>query len=309
MIISASYKTDLPAFYGEWLMNRIRAGYCKMVNPFNRHQHSTISLARDDVDGIVFWTKNLGPFLKHLPEIRDKGFPFIVQYTINAYPRKLEFSVTDPVRAIAHVKGVVSEYGPQSVVWRYDPVVLSSETPVESHIENFSWISSKLKGYTNEVVVSFAQIYRKTQINMNNAAKEYGFEWRDPGDDEKRSLLKQLAEVARESGMLLSVCSQPHLLEPGLAEAHCVDAKRLTAISGCSISAALKGSRKECGCFESRDIGDYDTCPHGCVYCYAVRNRELAKRNFIQHDPLGEYLFPPTQKTPDEPQKELFQIE
>lgn len=306
MIISASYKTDLPAFYGEWLINRIRAGFCKTINPYNRHQHYLISLRKDDVNGFVFWTKNLGPFLKYLPEVQSRGFPFVVQYSINAYPRKLEFSVTDPVRAIDHVKEVSSKYGMQGVIWRYDPIVFSSETPIERHLDNFSWIASKLKGYTNEVVVSFAQIYQKTLRNMNLAAKNYAFEWRDPGDDEKKSLLRKLLSIARDMRMRLTLCSQPYLLEDGVAEAHCVDAQRLSSISGMQIGAALKGSRKECGCFESRDIGDYDTCPHGCVYCYAVRNRELAKKNFLKHDPQSEYLFDPKFKPATNSQSALF---
>ncbi|MCA9049546.1 MAG: DUF1848 family protein, partial [Planctomycetaceae bacterium] len=93
MIISASYKTDIPTFYGEWFMNRLRAGYCKMVNPWNRKQISRVSLDLRDVDGIIFWTKNIAPFIPHLEEVHGRGYRFVVQHTINAYPRALEFSV------------------------------------------------------------------------------------------------------------------------------------------------------------------------------------------------------------------------
>ncbi|MBI3470309.1 MAG: DUF1848 family protein, partial [Candidatus Solibacter usitatus] len=122
MIISASYKTDIPTFYGEWLMGRIRAGYCKSVNPYGR-QIYRISLAPEDVDGFVFWTKNAGPFLPHLPEIRRRGYPFVVQYSINGYPRTLEFSVVDAAKSIEHMKALSGEYGPRVPVWRYDTVV------------------------------------------------------------------------------------------------------------------------------------------------------------------------------------------
>ena len=291
MIISASYKTDIPAFYGEWSLNRLRAGFCMMVNPYNSHQVTRISLRRESVDGFVFWTKNIGPFFDQLAEVHAQGYPFIVQYTINAYPRKLEFSVTDASRSLRHVTELARRYGPKIVVWRYDPVIFSSETPFESHLENFSSLASRLEGMTDEVVVSFAQIYRKTKKNMDWAAREFDFAWDDPDDSKKRALLKEFLRIARQHRMQLTLCSQPYLLDPGVQEAHCVDARRLSAMAGGDIRARLKGARKECGCFESKDIGDYDTCPHGCVYCYAVLNRKLAQKRFREHDPNGEFLF------------------
>jgi hypothetical protein len=296
MIISASYKTDIPAFYGEWFMNRLRAGFCMMVNPYNRHQALRVSLRREDVNGFVFWTKNLGPFLGKLAEVQARGFPFVVQYTINAYPRKLEFSVTDASRALNHAKQVSQQYGPNVLVWRYDPIVFSSETRPESHLENFAWLAARLEGITDEVVISFAQIYKKTKKNMDWAGREFGFTWNDPDDDQKRSLMHDLYKIASQHKMQLSLCSQPYLLGPSVcvSEARCVDARRLSALANTDIHVRLRGARKECGCFESRDIGDYDTCPHGCVYCYAVQNRKLAQRRFRQHDPESEFLFSPS---------------
>src|SRR5690242_19877077 len=119
MIISASYRTDIPAFYGQWFINRLRAGYCMMTNPYNG-KPIRVSLAPDAVDGFVFWTKNIGPFLRYLPEIRSSSYPFIVQHTINGYPRRLESRVTRPTRTVEHVKRLAGEYGPDVLVWRYD---------------------------------------------------------------------------------------------------------------------------------------------------------------------------------------------
>jgi hypothetical protein len=297
MIISASYKTDIPAFYGDWFINRLRAGYCLMVHPYDRRRVFRVSLLKPDVDGIVFWTKNAGPFLDRLPEVRDGGFPFVVQYTINAYPRKLEFSVTDPVRSLNHVEQIASRYGPKVVVWRYDPVIFSSETTAESHIENFTWLASRLSGMTDEVVISFAQVYKKTKRNMDWAAKEFGFSWQDPDDEQKRTLARELLKISMRNRIRLTLCSQPYLLEQGVDEAHCVDAQRFSALIGAPVKAELRGARKECGCYASRDIGDYDTCPHGCVYCYAVANRKLAQKRYKAHDPNGEFLFMPSVKS------------
>jgi hypothetical protein len=291
MIVSASYKTDIPAFYGDWFLNRLHAGYCMMTNPYNRNQTYRVSLRREDVDGFVFWTKNLGPFLDKLAEVHTQGYPFIIQYTINCYPRKLEFSVTDATRSIRHAAEIARLYGSRTLVWRYDPVVFSSETPADTHLENFEWLASRLEGLTDEVVISFAQIYQKTRRNMDWASREFGFEWSDPDDEQKRKLMREFLRLARAHRMQLTLCSQPYLLEPGVQEAHCVDARRISALLGREIHTRLKGARKECGCFESKDIGDYDTCPHGCVYCYAVLNRKLAQRHYREHDPASEFLF------------------
>jgi len=291
MIISASYKTDIPTFYGEWFINRLRAGYCKMVNPYNRRV-MRVSLLPEVVDGIIFWTKNVGPFIKHLPEVQRRGFPFILQHTINSYPKELERGVVDASKSVEHLKQIADTYGPKVVVWRYDTIVNSSLTPREFHVETFSRLAKSLEGVTDEVVISFAHIYAKTLRNMEQAATENGFTWFDPSVEWKQNLAAELASIATTYQIQLSVCSQTQFIMPGCAEARCVDASRLAAITGKVVKASLKGNRKECGCFESRDIGEYDTCPHGCVYCYAVQNRALAKSRYQQHDPHGESLFP-----------------
>lgn len=292
MIISASYKTDIPTFYGDWFINRLRAGYCKTVNPYNL-QISRISLRPEDVDGFVFWTKNIGPFVKHLREIHAGQFPFTIQHTINGYPRALEQSVVDPVKSVTNFRRVAETYGNRVCVWRYDTIVLSSLTPREFHIKTFSRLAKELQGATDEVVVSFAHIYKKTRRNMNGAALELGFEWSDPSECWKHDLLVELVEVARTHRMRATLCSQPQFLVPGCDEAHCIDSHRLASISGSRIFAKGKGNRPECRCSTSKDIGEYDTCPHGCVYCYAVQNKPLALSRYRDHDPLSEFLFPP----------------
>ena len=289
MIISASVRTDIPAFYGPWMMERLRAGYCLALNPFS-HKPYRVSLLPEDVDGIVFWTKNVGPFLRHLPEVRERGFPFVVQHTINGYPRALETSVADPRRAVENAQAVAAAYGGRVLVWRYDPIVFSSLTPAAFHQESFGRLAEALRGATDEVAISFAQIYQKTRRNLDAAALAEGFEWRDPPAEEKMALEARLVEIARANGMQLKVCSQRELIVPGAEEARCADARRLEDVGGRKIEARLKGNRAPCGCYETRDIGDYDTCPHGCVYCYAVRTPTLAASRFRRHDPTAELL-------------------
>lgn len=292
MIVSASYRTDIPAFYGEWFINRLRAEYCMTVNPYGG-QVSRVDLSPETVDGFVFWTRNIGPFMGRLAEVRRMGFPFAVSYTITGYPRELESSVVDPGRSVDLIKRLRDACGPKAVVWRYDTIVFSSLTPPDSHRRNFEVLARALEGATDEVVISFAQIYKKTKRNMDAAARKSGFVWEDSPDDSKLSLASDLVRIAEARGMKLSVCGQRQYLVPGAFDARCIDADRLSIVAGRAVPAASKGHRPDCGCFASRDIGEYDTCPHGCVYCYAVQTPALARRRHRQHDPEGEFLVQP----------------
>ena len=175
MIISASYKTDIPAFYGEWFLIRLNAGFCRMVNPFNKFQHYKISLRTEDTDGFVFWTKNATPFLTVLAEIHKRGFAFVVQYTINNYPRELESRVVDAEQSIKNMHTIAKLYGSKVGVWRYDTIILSSLTDLEFHRNNFRALAKSLEGSTDEVVVSFVQLYKKTLKNMNLSVKQKRF--------------------------------------------------------------------------------------------------------------------------------------
>jgi hypothetical protein len=293
MIISASYKTDIPAFYGEWFEKRLEAGYCKVANPYNRRQVRRVSLLPEDVDGFVFWTKNLAPFEKRLERVAELGHPFTIQYTITGYPRELERTVVYADRSVRHVRSVAGRYGPKAAVWRYDPILFSSLTPAEYHLDNFERLAGSLEGHTDEVVISFAQIYKKTARNLDAVAREFGFTWEDPPDEVKLDLASQLAEMAGARCMRLSICSQRKYVVPGAQAARCVDARRLAAMGGRPIRARLKGNRPDCGCHESTDIGEYDTCPHDCAYCYAVLHQDLALSRYRSHDPEGEFLFSP----------------
>lgn len=292
MIISASYKTDIPAFYGKWFQNRLDLGYCKRVNPYNKQVYC-VSLSRERVDGFVFWTKNLGPFMSALETVYKRNYPFVVQYAITAYPRELESSVVDAENSVRHMKSLAENYGPRVAVWRYDPILFTSITPIDFHRENFERLAYALEGTTDQVIISFAQIYRKTLRNLNQAAQQFGFTWDDPPDEVKLNLITDLAEVAKAHGMKLSICAQRWLLGPGVEQARCVDARRLSDVAGYPIKAKLKGNRPDCGCYQSKDIGEYDTCPHGCVYCYAVSDKKRAIKRYKEHDPNSEFLYNP----------------
>ncbi|MEI6986183.1 MAG: DUF1848 domain-containing protein [Rhodospirillaceae bacterium] len=286
MIVSASYRTDIPAFYGSWFLERLRAGWCRTLNPYGGPP-VLVDLRPESVDGFVFWTRNLEPFSAGLEAVEAAGIPFVVQYTITGYPRQLERSVIDPARAVTQFRRIRARWGLRGAVWRYDPIIFSSLTPPEWHLTNFHELAASLSGCCDEVVVSFMQPYRKTVRNLDAAAIAHNFTWRDPDCDERLELITRLGGIAAEHGMTLTLCTQPDLNGPSAA---CIDVVRLSDVAGRPLKARLKGNRPGCACAESRDIGAYDTCAHGCVYCYAVTSRATVQKHLLGHDAAAEFL-------------------
>lgn len=288
MIVSASYRTDIPALYGDWFMKRLKSGHALVASPYGGKPYR-VSLTAGEVAGFVFWTRNIGPFRNHLADVGTVA-PFMVQFTVTGYPRALEPGVIETETAIAQIRALANSFGPRAVVWRYDPIVETSLTAPGWHLENFRRLAAALNGYVDEVTISFAQIYAKTRRNMDRAARDHGFTWHDPEAGEKQALATALSEIAKSNGMRMTVCSQPEFTVEGTAPARCIDASRLSDIAGHTIKARTKGNRPGCLCNESRDIGAYDSCPQGCAYCYAVSSREKAKRFLAEHDPEAEAL-------------------
>ncbi len=304
MIISASSRTDLPAFYGDWFRRRLDAGYCLSVNAFSGRVYR-LGLRREEVDGFVFWTKNLGPFLPTLGLLRERGFPFVIHYTINDYPRTLEPSIPSAAEAVAHLRFVARTYGARVGVWRYDPILITDATDFRFHRENFARLASSLAGLVDEVAVAYASFaYRKTRANLARAARREGFQWEDPDPERKRDFLVGLASLAADQGMTLRLCSQPEYLSPGIQEAVCIDARRLGEVANRPVVGCKPGHRgTDCACDYSRDLGAYDTCLHGCAYCYAVCDVHAARRRYRQHDPSAEWLCPPPGDPPKRPEE------
>jgi hypothetical protein len=285
MIVSASYRTDIPAYFGPWFLERLRAGYCRVASPYGG-KPIRVSLEAADVDGFVFWTRNIGPFMPGLNELESRGVPFVVQFTITGYPRALEAAVQRADRAAAQLRAIARRFGPRVAVWRYDPILFTTITPPQWHARNFAALARALAGATDEAVISLADDYRKTRRNLAAAARAHGFSALPPPDD-LHAFVRGLETAAAAHGMRLTACTEPDL---GIESARCIDAGRLSDIAGRNIAARARGNRPGCLCHESRDIGAYDTCVQGCAYCYAVANRAAAKRNLAAHDPLGEFL-------------------
>lgn len=289
MIISASYRTDIPAFHADWFLRRLAAGHVRVANPYGGTPYE-VSLGAGDVAGFVFWTRNLKPLLAELPMVAAVA-PFTVQFTLTGYPRAFESALIEAPAALAQIQAIRRDWGPRAAVWRYDPILVSSLTPLDWHRTNFARLAADLAGSVDEIVVSFLDLYRKTARNLAAAAMRHGFAWRDPEPEERRALLAELREIAARHGMRLTLCTEPALVGGGMEAARCIDAERLSDVAQRPIAAPAQGNRPGCLCARSRDIGAYDTCAHGCVYCYAVDNRAKAIKRIRARDPEGESLI------------------
>jgi DNA repair photolyase len=262
----------LPAFHARWFMNRLQAGYCEVVNPFNRGQRSRVDLRPEAVEVIVFWTRNAAPLIRHLSELDRRGFRYYFLHTLVDYPPLLEPHAPPLAKRIEGFRRLSRRLGRGRVVWRYDPIVLGNLTDERYHLERFRGLAAELSGYTRRVVVSLLDEYSKVRRRLQGLGPQ-GFRLlgRPEGDERLGELMGRLAETARARGMEIHSCAEKRELRPyGIEPGACIDPQLIQELFGISVSARKDPSqRPACRCAVSRDIGAYDTCGYGCVYCYA----------------------------------------
>ncbi len=290
MIVSASRRADIPAHYAGWFMQRLRAGWCAVPNPFNARQVSRVSLARADVDAVVFWTRDPRPMLAHLPELEASGLDFVFQFTVVEYPPALHPGMPPLGARLEAFRRLARAIGPDRVLWRYDPVVLTQATPPEFHVRWFETLCRELAGATRRVTVSLVEPYRKTLTRLKRA----GADLLAPREDDLAAMFRAMARTARASGMEPLGCADEAALESlGFSPGACVDAKLLADLFGIRPPQGKDASqRPACRCAPSRDIGMYDACPAGCAYCYATSRLDRARGLHQAHDPLSPTLLP-----------------
>ena len=291
MIISASRRTDIPAFYAEWFMNRVRAGFCTVPNPFNTSQVSRISLIPPDVEVIVFWTRNPKPLFPHLTDLDDYGFRYYFQFTVMANPRLLDPKspqVEDSIRAF---QALSDQVGPSKVIWRYDPIVLSNMTDPAFHLAQFETIASELRGYTKRAVISIVDVYQSITSRMRRLESS-GLSLLSPDSQHIPELARSLVDIAGANDMNLVSCAEELDLRPfGVTPGKCIDDDLIAQTFGLAVTHKKDPHQREaCGCVLSKDIGMYDTCPFNCIYCYATKNQSNVERNRAQHDPKSPSL-------------------
>lgn len=303
MIINASRRTDIPAFYSDWFMNRIAEGYVKIRNPFNYNQIRQVSLLPKDVDLIVFWTRNAEKLIPRLIELDERGYSYYFHYTINAYSRNIDKSVPNPWRAIKTFIELSKKIGSEKVIWRYSPILVSNLSSIDEHKRVFEKIATELSGYSTKVVISFVNMYKKVSSNIRKI-QGFSVEQDFPYSEEAGALAHYFADIARKNKMTIQSCGSEVDLESfGVKSGKCIDSSLIRDLFAIEVpNRKDKVQRLLCGCIESIDIGQYDSCLHGCQYCYAT-DHSKAFLNFDRHNPQSPLLLgdcPPVQLEKDE---------
>ena len=312
VIISASRSTDIPAFYADWFFHRLTVGYSAWTNPFNGVK-SFVSYEKCRF--IVFWSKNPRPLLEHLDELKERNIGCYIQYTLNDYEKEgLEKGVPPLEERIDTFKRLVDQLGQGRVIWRFDPLILTDKVSLNDLLQKVENIGDQLLGYTEKLVFSYADIalYKKVKANLDKSHVNYA-EWTTAQMEE---FAERLSGLNQKWNYQLATCGEKMDIDRyGIQHNKCVDDdlmirfahhdKTLMDFLGVEVKESLfgteivkkkdnrdKGQRQFCGCIVSKDIGEYNTCPHLCEYCYANASKEKAQENYNIHEmnPLGETI-------------------
>ena len=288
-IISVSRRTDIPAFYGQWFMNRLKEGFVGVVHPLGGERY-IVSLKPRDVVCFVFWSKNFRPFLENLKIIENLGYKFYFNYTVTGLPAVFESNVEKDA-AIEALKQLSATFSPKHINWRFDPIIISDISDRNFYIRSFEKLAAEFQGLVERCYFSFVVRDGKVIRNFDKLTEQKGIKIIDKQNDFKIELANELADIAGRFGIEMFSCCGDYLLGEKVEKAHCIDSsiiERLFYPHG--LSCRTKPTRNQCGCTESTDIGTYDTCPHGCIYCYANANKEKAFQAAGCHEKDSAFL-------------------
>ncbi|MCT4593469.1 MAG: DUF1848 domain-containing protein [Anaeromicrobium sp.] len=277
MIISVSRRTDIPSFYSDWFFNRLKEGYVYVKNPFNRKQISKIKLNPHVVDCFVFWTKDPLPMMNRLKELKD--YPYYFQFTITPYKRDIEVNMRKKKDIIDTFKELSTQIGKERVIWRYDPILINENYNKEYHYEWFQKFLEELSDYTKKCMISFIDPYKNTRKNAKSL-KLVKLEERD-----LFQLGEKLANLGKKHNIAIETCSEAiDLSAYGIKRGKCIDENLISKIVGSNVYVNRDNNQRDfCGCMKSIDIGQYNTCIHNCLYCYANYNYREVNKNYKKH--------------------------
>lgn len=280
MIISASRRTDIPALYSEWFMNRLREGRVMVPNPYNRKKISRIRLSPDTVDCIVFWTKNPEPLLPYLKEIDDMGYQYYFQITITDYRDDLEPGVPCTEDVMATMLLLSETIGQERIDWRFDPIILTDRYTADYHADMFETMCQWLNKAAERCIISFVDSYRGTH-------------YPELEQEEIEAVAERLSRIASRYRVPLYACAEKtDLARYGIGHSSCIDKEKIKRVIGYKLDLKKdRGQRPQCRCVESIDIGMYNTCTNDCKYCYANGSLESVKKKCSQHDPESHMLI------------------
>lgn len=278
MIISASRRTDIPALYSDWFFNRLQEGYVLVQNPRNPNRFSKVVLNPQVVDCFVFWSKNPYPMIGRLDELKEYKYYF--QFTLTPYEKDIEIKLPPVEKRIEVFKQLSDKIGRDKIVWRYDPIFINEKHSVEFHQEAFYRMASQLKDYTEKCMISFIDHYTHIKNTFNR------FQINPMSVFEIRQIMESFSQTVSEFNLKLETCAEDiDLSEFNISHGACIDKEMIEQVIGSPlITKKDKNQRLMCNCIESIDIGTYDTCPHGCIYCYATTSNEKVYRNIKLHD-------------------------
>jgi DNA repair photolyase len=314
LIISASRRTDIPAFYSEWFMERIHGGSFTRINPFWTRQQQEVSLLPETVDAIVFWSKYPGPLLPHLKCLDRLGYRYYFQFTLNNYPGFIEPGVPDLATRIDCFKRLSDQIGPDKVIWRYDPIIVSNMTGVDYHTGQFETLAEVLSPYTRRVVISFLDIYSKVKSRLAKLARERGLEICDIAEmeniiqDDNRTgeasralacFTAKLSAIAAGNSLEIFSCAEKidlaanlagnttgNQVHPGIQHGSCIDIQLINRLFNLKLKYRKdRSQRRECLCAAAVDMGVYNTCKFNCVYCYANSGNRNGEWGHIENGP------------------------
>lgn len=284
MILNTGNRTDIPAYYSEWFFNRIQAGYVLVRNPYYPQQVTRYQLVPELVDCICFCTKNPEPMLKRMEEIRD--FHQLWFVTITPYGREIEPHVPEKSKVMESFKRLSAIVGREAVVWRYDPIFISDRYSVEFHCQAFARMAGALHEYTDSCIISFLDRYEKTKRNFP--------EGKEVSRNQQHALAKEFAWIGQHTGLRIKTCCEGTEWEKyGIDTSGCMTKAVIEkAIKmPLDIMGNLPRARKECSCLLGNDIGAYNTCGHGCLYCYANYDKETVACSRKRHNPASPFLI------------------
>jgi len=297
-VISASRRTDIPAFYSDWLVRRLRAGSVLVRQPYSG-RYKTVSLKPEDVAAIVFWSKNYAPLLSRLEQVEQTTRNLFFHFTITAN-REMEPGVPDYKDAIRDYRFLGRRYSAGHIVWRFDPLCITDKISYELHEERFARCAEKLRTDARRCIISFVHPYKKVLARLEKHGNDRLIEL---AGEKKKEYALRLAGRAKQYGIRLFACCNDYLLSDAVQKASCIDAHYLSGLYQTPLDTRLASTREECACTNSIDIGAYDTCPHGCLYCYANSDQVRARAAHRRHEPTWNALGEQVLALPDEPQK------
>jgi hypothetical protein len=253
----------------------------------NPKQISKVLLTPDVVDCIVFWTKNPKPMIPKMEIIDNLGIPYYFQFTLNSYSQEIETNVPLKKGIIDTFINLSERIGKNRVIWRYDPILLTERFTINYHIKYFEYLASKLHKHTNKCIISFIDFYKKCQKNLKSV-KPIEF-----NDNIKRQLAVAIKSIANKYDLTIETCAEDiELSSIGITHGKCIDDKLVEELCRGNIKIEKdKNQREACGCVASIDIGAYNTCSHGCLYCYANYNKDIVLKNIEKHNPSSPLLF------------------